>query len=407
MGVFDPLTFTRASTAYSWDSIGRLVASPNNVPRLDYDPVTLVPMGVLIESYARNMLLNSENTGAVAGVEGGSRGTWPNNWGYNSNNNGISSYISSVDDIDWISAITVRIHGTATADALKILYLGPNTAEVVSPGDAVTFSIFVRIVSGTFPGVIAQMSLADMRNTGTWLTQGDYSVPLPVESALRKSRYSITRTASDPNTAAAQGIYVFRIPAGATVDFSVMYAFPMLAKQSFLSSLVRSFGTSGARQSENLILTETSWYSPGGTILAVFQIKGDEPTGARSVYELGNISYANRMVGIRYQPNNLLQLNVTASGASSVITSGTGISNAIRSMAQGFSPNNHVVSFDGNAIVKNTNIVGAPPATRLYLGRYAPDAASYLNGWIRQLIYFPTRLSDAEIRSLAQRGLNM
>jgi hypothetical protein len=57
----DPrVTFTRSgNTATATNSIGAIVAVNANLPRFDYDPVTLVSRGLLIEESRTNLLLNS------------------------------------------------------------------------------------------------------------------------------------------------------------------------------------------------------------------------------------------------------------------------------------------------------------------------------------------------------------
>lgn len=53
------LTFTRASTAWAYNSSGVLTSFATNAPRLDHDPVTLQPKGLLIEEARTNLFLNS------------------------------------------------------------------------------------------------------------------------------------------------------------------------------------------------------------------------------------------------------------------------------------------------------------------------------------------------------------
>lgn len=54
----DIITFTRASAATRINSIGVIESVAANVPRIDYDPVTLAVKGLLVEEQRINMLLN-------------------------------------------------------------------------------------------------------------------------------------------------------------------------------------------------------------------------------------------------------------------------------------------------------------------------------------------------------------
>ena len=56
----DPrITFARASSATYFNSLGALSTAANNVPRIDYNPITGVCNGLLIEQQSTNLLLNS------------------------------------------------------------------------------------------------------------------------------------------------------------------------------------------------------------------------------------------------------------------------------------------------------------------------------------------------------------
>lgn len=55
------LTFNRASTAWCFDREGKYVAVTTNNPRFDHDPVTLAPLGLLIEEPRTNNLTYSDD----------------------------------------------------------------------------------------------------------------------------------------------------------------------------------------------------------------------------------------------------------------------------------------------------------------------------------------------------------
>lgn len=59
--ISDIVTTNRASTGTYFDAAGVMQTAPNNVWRMDHDPVTGAPLGVLIEEQRTNILLQSEN----------------------------------------------------------------------------------------------------------------------------------------------------------------------------------------------------------------------------------------------------------------------------------------------------------------------------------------------------------
>jgi hypothetical protein len=56
------ITFTRASTATYYDSSGLVATAASGVARFDYDPVTLLPRGLLLEEQRTNYILSSVPT---------------------------------------------------------------------------------------------------------------------------------------------------------------------------------------------------------------------------------------------------------------------------------------------------------------------------------------------------------
>ena len=53
------LTFTRAGTATYIDATGAMQVAAADQPRLNHDPVTLAPLGILIEGARTNLFLQS------------------------------------------------------------------------------------------------------------------------------------------------------------------------------------------------------------------------------------------------------------------------------------------------------------------------------------------------------------
>ena len=77
----DIITFTRASGGGRINSLGQYEWVAANVPRLTHDPVTLQPLGLLIEEQRTNLLLRSTLEGGTAGTVG-SGAVAPTGWSF-------------------------------------------------------------------------------------------------------------------------------------------------------------------------------------------------------------------------------------------------------------------------------------------------------------------------------------
>jgi len=75
----DIIAFTRAGEGGRFNAAGQYELVPANVPRLTHDPVTLQPLGILIEEQRTNLLLNSVIAGGTSGVIG-STAALPTGW---------------------------------------------------------------------------------------------------------------------------------------------------------------------------------------------------------------------------------------------------------------------------------------------------------------------------------------
>jgi len=147
----DPrITFTRASSATYFNSLGVLTTAANNVPRIDYDPVTGSCNGLLIEEARTNYVRNGYGSGGTSSV-------LPTYWsapGNGSVTNGLTlTYIGPVVN-QGIPAYRFTVSGTATASgAFNFRY--ENGGGISGLSSNITFqqSIYAALVSGTTAGI--------------------------------------------------------------------------------------------------------------------------------------------------------------------------------------------------------------------------------------------------------------
>lgn len=129
----DLITFTRASGGGRINSLGQYEWVATNVPRLTHDPVTLQPLGLLIEEQRTNLILHSANLANVA---------WPRGAGVSISTDGQLAPNGTPMQL-------ITLAGTTNHNINQVL-LAP-----LATGQAHTISVYVKPKSAPFPFQIA------------------------------------------------------------------------------------------------------------------------------------------------------------------------------------------------------------------------------------------------------------
>ena len=296
------VTFTRSgNTATRTNSSGVIELVNANLPRFDYDPVTLAPKGLLIEEQRINLLLNSLIDGTSLSTQ--------------------SVTVAAV-------AHTISFYGTGT-----ITLTGASVATVTG--------------TGAYP-----------------------------------NRRTLTFTP-------IVGLLV------CTVTGSVQYA--QLEAGSFVTSFIPTAGAAVTRNADVAVMSGTnfsSWYNQTeGTFVAY---TSSTAASARSLTASAG-AVANQLY---------LQGAVATSIAFNVFTASAFVAqlgslpaSALKKVAGAYKVNDFAASVDGGAVATDTS--GALATyDRLNLGANALGTGGFLNGHIRSITYYNTRLSNTTIQVL-------
>ncbi len=154
------LTFTRASIGTCFDKNGLLVEVPANTARIEYDPVTREPLGLLMERPEDNFLLYSERmygTGAVNTTD----------WSWATSGGNVSSLVRAAGNA--IEAPDGSVHATKIVSgndgSAKYHHWAQNVA-VTERADAHTFSCFVK--AGEYIQVALRIIAGTKAASGAW-----------------------------------------------------------------------------------------------------------------------------------------------------------------------------------------------------------------------------------------------
>jgi hypothetical protein len=306
-GTLDPrITFTRSgNTATRINSSGAIELVNANLPRFDYDPVTLASKGLLIEEQRINLLLNSLIDGTSLSTQ--------------------SVTVAAV-------AHTISFYGTGT-----ITLTGASVATVTGTG------VYPNRRTLTFTPIV--------------------------------------------------GVLV------CTVTGSVQYA--QLEAGAFATSFVPTAGSAVTRSPDVAVMTGTnfsSWFNPvQGSFMvqadtASFldlrrNIQVDDGTNAERIY-LGTNTAANPLTVV--SDGGAIQANLPA--ASTTLTVNTPYKIAMTYKINDFA----VVGNGGTVAVDSLGTL--PTVLQMRLG--ANENTVYLNGHIRQIAYYNTRLLNAQLQTL-------
>ena len=348
-------------------------------PRFDYDPVTLAPKGLLIEEQRTNLLLRSEEFDNESWTKTGATVT---------------------------ANSTVAPDGATTADTLT------SSVSVDTVTQTVTFtsngsksaSLFLR--AGT-----AGTTFFQIRDTTASATRGSATITwiAGVPSAVAGSGGTIEGVENFGNGwyrvklicagVVAANTNQFRIqPDSGTGTGSVIAWGAQLEEGSFATSYIPTAASQVTRTLDVAAITGANfsqWFNAAsGTLLTEFT--PSTVSGTRTVAAI-NDNTSNESIHIRtisadpfftVTDGGVVQANLDAGS----IAAGT-----TYKIAGAYALNDFAVSINGGSVVAGTSGT-LPTVTQLEMGSLA--STNFLNGHIRSIKYFPTRLSNTQLQAL-------
>jgi hypothetical protein len=379
------LTFTRASTATRVNSSGLIETVASNVPRLDY--LNSSCPRLLLEPQRTNLALYSEQFDNVAWVKQNAIAVTANTAtspdGYTNadtlekaSGSGGSSYYYIVDDSTSNTTNTFSVFAKYKTGSGIIWLLGKNSG---------TFAYF-NLQTGTALSASAGMTTKIENYGNGWyrcsFTQdytgaSDYTFGLGLCLADGTPNY-------DATSAATQGAYIYaaQFEAGA---YATSYI-PTLGSTvtRLVDDCVKSSATSIIGQTEGVVYFEWEYQnvgSSGGSIpISLDSAGGDE-------------------IYFWVQTNGTYKFDVGDSGSSQVSITGSMGSFGTKKIALAYKNNDFALYING--VLAGTDTSGTvPTCNRLYVGRYYANTAYNIASGIKQVLLFPTRLSNADLATL-------
>jgi hypothetical protein len=374
------LTFTRASTVATYiNSSGYVTTAGTNVPRFDYDPVTLAPRGLLIEGQAVNSALYSQNINPNAS---------PQNiyWVVS----GAGASVTPVSQTDPANGSTASrcVLGTS---AVGRVYQAFSTAS----GSTYTMSFWARSVSG---------------NTSLhfWHYNSATSNYTPVTVGTSWARYQVTILARSGG-----GFVEFGIANLTTSAASIDLWGLQIELGSGASSYIPTTASAVTRNKDSMTLSDLSSLGISNTAGTLFVDFTNSTENSNYAANLAFRSAAGSTYGARFRwgSNALLTTYFQSNGSTGFTTNlnGSRTSFARCEAATSYSYDGTTTSVFGSingAAMSTTSTttqagsIAIPTSLRWNDDGSTPSATDYSSLVMRSVKYYPTRLTIAEMNTL-------
>jgi hypothetical protein len=353
-------------------------------PRFDYNPITLAPLGILIEEQRANLLFPSEDFSALA-------------WSPSST---ITTTNTTVAPDGTTTGDTVR------ADASTSAYVSRN-ASFTGNGDK-SFSVFLKAGTST----VTRLVLRDITPTPvnraavdiTWTagvpsgvaTTGTLQGIDPYSNGWYRIRMLATGVIAgntnqfrfSPDTATGTGTTIFW---GAQTEDGAFAT-------SYIPTVDLQITRAPDRASINAPMFSPWFNASAGTFVSSFDVIGSATATARRHVWCGSDALDRRLALRAIEPGTGAPLAAIGTGITTVSLNGTALTVG--------TPTDIAVAYGADmALVQN----GASPAASALASSVSISsldigcnlaATQFLNGHIRSIDFYPVRLSDTQLQAL-------
>lgn len=358
-------------------------------PRFDYDPVTLAPKGLLVEEQRTNLLTYSEEFDNAAWVK---------------------------PELTVTANATTSPDGTADADLLvpSVNASAHQTYQSIALTNATAYTCTVYAKAGgynfvniRFGGAISSEAFFDLSNGSvvSATTLANASI-----TAVGNGWYRCSYTATATSTASF-AISINPCPTSSSYGVagngtSGVYVWgAQLEAGAFATSYIPTVASQVTRTADVAAITGANfsqWYNQSeGTFVVGFDTGTPTNIVPVKVVISANVSSA----GSNVDENRIITYNGQIRGSTAVsgvtyadISAGTYTAGAFMNASYGYATNNFGASLNGAAVVTDTS--GSVPLNliALLIGSY--NGSNNVNGHIRSIRYYPTRLSNAQLQAL-------
>lgn len=377
--------YTPTTTSPITNYIPVLQTAAINEPRLDHDPVTGEAKGLLIEESRTNLLpISNANSSAVVGL--GKLAGIPNPWGeitpkltetYGYYGNHRLNYTSNLPATTGATYTFSFYAKKGDFDRIAWHFWGKvNTTGV----HTYTFSTgAITAASSAFTNKAEEVGNGWVRISSTWEAIENVAIPA-VNFAIGYYDGGVYTNTGSSTGDGYSGFYVDGI---------------QFEQGSFPTSYIPTSGASVTRARDYAELSATSWISQSkGTMY--FDTTSFDNSGYPGLGLLKDSSTSNNYIGFYHNANSQRKACSITWNGSNQANFDTNVVGYADKLALAYSVNDTACAA-GSAVVNDTTCL-IPVMDTLKLG--VDYGSQVLNGYVKQVMYYPERVADSEILSL-------
>ena len=341
---------------------------PTNIPRIEYD-ADGNRLGLLVEEQRTNLVTYSEDF---------SNSAWSK---YYSLSVSESSEISPDKNQN-----AYEISGIESTDG----DLGLTDVVSITPSTTYSLSIWVKAANQSDIG--KYIKLRSKRNGGAFIAEDNI-----IQLSNEWVRHSLTLTFLADNNAASFTITrSSTTPLAERSDSCLIYG-AQLEAGSFPTSYIPTSGAAATRSADvaSVDVTDFGYNQSEGSVIVEAQSKEIGVNRLYALTEDGGIqnaiySYAGSSGHLIVRANNVTEANIDA---------GTFVANTYSKLAATYNTDNCAVTIDGGSVQTDTSANLPTTVNTLFFGA-SSTTASYLNGHIKSIKYYPRALTAAQLQEI-------
>jgi len=384
------VTFTRASSGTFVGSDGVLQTAATDAPRFDHNPTTGESLGLLVEESRTNLLLQSEDL-ATTWTPGTGNVITANTW-------------TAPDGTLTGDQFTVGTASTAPAQSVTVAASSSYTLSFYL-NTLLTSSAFLRLRFSTSAG-----SISAFFNVSTLAFETLNGITNPTVQRVGTNIYKLSVTYTyDAVSAGSRSVAIASVTTdnGGTADTGKIVAIWGMQYElgAFPTSYIPTTTATVTRSADVASITGSafsSWYNQtAGSMFTEAQGTSFVTGAVRRYFEISDGTANNRIL-LGYSATNAVRGIANTGGVSQTNISATATPANMSKFAFAFAADNAQIAANGLLGTEDTSVT-LPTVSTLYIGGEPTLAATTtLNGHIRRLTYWPTRLPNSTIQAVTQ-----